>query len=178
MYAGGPSCGLPIRLDRGLGNRREIPRELLHQRVGVALHAGAGGGVESPRRAQGIRLDAGDLVLHLLAEARKRVVAEDVETRHHVDQAPDVLDHRIAEYQRLALVVLAQPLADALDRLAETPVEVAYGIVQAFLDLVLDVAFDPVGVVRGELRHEVVGVRDGRDAVADAEPACSASFEG
>ena len=86
------------------------------------LHAGAGGGVESPRRAQGIRLDAGDLVLHLLAEARKGVVAEDVEARHHVDQAPDVLDHRIAEDQRLALVVLAQPLADPLDRLAETPV--------------------------------------------------------
>ena len=54
-------------------------------------------------------------------------------------------------------------------RLAETPVEVAHGIVQAFLDLVLDVPLDPVGVVRSELRHEVVGVRDGRDAVADAE---------
>ena len=102
-------------------------------------------------------------------EAPKRVVAEDVEPRHHVHQPPDVFDHRIAEYQQLALVVLAQPLADPLDRLAETPVEVAHGIVQAFLDLVLDVPLDPVGVVRGKLRHEVVGVRDGRDAVADPE---------
>ena len=125
-----------------------------------------------------IRLDAGDLFLHLLAEARQGVVAEDVEPRHDVDQGPDVLDHRIAEHQRLALVVLAQPLADPLDRLAETPVQVADGIVQAFLDLVLDVALDAVGVVRGELGHEVVGVRDGRDAVADPELSCSASLDG
>ena len=42
---------------------------------------------------------------------------------------------------------------------------------QAFLDLVLDVALDPVGVVTGELRHEMIGVRHRCDAVADAEPA-------
>ena len=50
-----------------------------------------------------------------------------------------------------------------------TPVEVADGIVQAFLDLVLDVALDPVGVVAGKLRHEMVRIRHRRDAVADAE---------
>ena len=58
-----------------------------------------GAGTAGP--CKDIRLDAGDLVLHLLAEAGQRVVAEDVEPRHHVDQAADVLDHRIAEYQRL-----------------------------------------------------------------------------
>ena len=62
-----------------------------------------------------------------------------------------------------------QPVADPLDRLAEAPVEVADGIVQAFLDLVFDVALDAVGVVRGELRHEMVRIRHRRDAVADAE---------
>ena len=60
----------------------------------------------------------------------------------------DVLDHGIAEHQRLAFAVLLETLRDPLDGLAEVPVEVAHGIVQAFLDLVLDVALDPVGVVR------------------------------
>ena len=40
---------------------------------------------------------------------------------------------------------------------------------QALLDLALDAALDPLGVVGRELRHEVVGVGHGHDAVADAE---------
>ena len=125
-----------------------------------------------------IRLDAGDLLLHLFAEAGKPVVAEDVEARHHIDQAADVLDHRIPEHQRLAFAVFLQTLRDPLDGLAETPVEVADGIVQAFLDLVLDVALDPVGVVTGELGHEMVGVRHRCDAVADAELALQRLLRG
>ena len=126
-------------------------------------------GFEGLRRPQRIRLDARDLLLHLLAEPRELVVAEDVEARHHVDEIPDVRDHRIPEHQRLAVVVLLQPLRDPLDRLAEAPVEVAHGIVQALLDLALDVAPDPVHVVGRELRHELLGVLDRGDAVADRE---------
>ena len=40
---------------------------------------------------------------------------------------------------------------------------------QPFLDLALDVALDAVGVVRGELRHEVVGVRHRDNPIAQAE---------
>ena len=54
-------------------------------------------------------------------------------------------------------------------RVAQAPVKVAHGVVQPFLDLSLDVALDAVGVVRGELRHEVVGVRHRDNPVAQAE---------
>ena len=74
---------------------------------------------------------------------REPVVPEYVEARHHVDEIADVLDHRVAEDERLAVLALLQALRDALDRLAEAPVEVAHGVVQAFLDLALDVALDP-----------------------------------
>ena len=77
----------------------------------------------------------GNPVLHVLAEPREPVVPEDVEARHHVDQVADVLDHRVAEDERLAVLALLQTLGDAFDRLAEAAVEVAHGIVQSFLDL-------------------------------------------
>ena len=156
-------------LGAGFNRGREVAREALHQRIGVALHAGAGERVEAPRRAQRIRIDTRDLVLHLLAEAREIVVAEDVEARHHVDELADVRDHGVAEHERLAVLVLLQALGDALDRLAEPAVEVAHRTVQALLDLLLDVAPDPVDVVGRELGHELLGVLDRRDAVADRE---------
>ena len=102
-------------------------------------------------------------------EPRELIVAEDVEARHHVHEIPDVRDHRIPEHQRLAVLVFLQPLRDPLDRLAEAPVEIAHRIVQALLDLALDVAPDPVHVVGRELRHELLGVLDPGDAVADRE---------
>ena len=90
--------------------------------------------VEAARRTQGVRVYPRDPVLHLLAEARKGVVAEFLETRHVVDQAADVLEHGVAEHQRLAVLVLLQPLGDALDRLAQSPVRVGGGIVRALPD--------------------------------------------
>ena len=146
-----------------------VPRELLRERVGVALDLGPGSRVEGLGRPERVRLDAGDLLLHLRAELRQGLVAEDVETRHHVHQVPDVRDHGVAEHQRLALVVLPQPLGDPLDGLAEAAVEVAHRAVELFLDVALDVALHPLGVVRGELGDEMVGVRHRRDAVADGE---------
>ena len=77
------------------------------------------------------------------------VVPEDVEAGHDVDQVPDVGDHRVAEDQRLALSVLGEALRDPLHRLAEAPVEIAHGVVQALLDLALDAALDPLGVPIG-----------------------------
>ena len=100
---------------------------------------------------------------------REPVVPEDVEAGHDVDQVADVGDHRVAEDERLAVCVLGEALGDPLDRLAEAPVEIAHGVVQALLDLALDAALDPLGVVARELRHEVVGVGHGHDAVADPE---------
>ena len=97
-------------------------------------------------------------VLHLLAEPRELVVTEDVEPRHHVDQIADVLDHGVAEDERLAVLVLLQPVRDPADRLAETAVEVAHRIVELFLDVALDVALDPVDVVGRQLGHELFGV--------------------
>ena len=58
--------------------------------------------------------------------------------------------------------------ADLTDAV-QAPVEIANGVVKALLDLALDAALDPLGVVARELRHEVVGVRHGHDAVADPE---------
>ena len=78
-------------------------------------------------------------------------------------------DHGVAEHQRLALVVLLETFGDPLDGFAQAPVEVAYRVVQALLDLALDVALHAVGIVRGELRHEVVAVRHGDNPVAQAE---------
>ena len=76
----------------------------------------------------------GDMTVTLLAEPRELVVAEDVETGHHVDQVADVADHRIPEHQRLAVVVLLQALGDALDRLGHAPVEVAHRVVELGLE--------------------------------------------
>ena len=53
--------------------------------------------------------------------------------------------------------------------LAEAAVEVAHRAVELFLDVALDVALHPLGVVGGELGDEVVGVRHRRNAVADGE---------
>ena len=58
------------------------------------------------------------------------------------------------------------------------PVEIGHRVVQAFLDLVLDVALDAVGVAGSELRHEVVGVGDGHDPVADRELALERFLQG
>ena len=82
--------------------------------------------------------------------------------RHHVHQVADVRDHGVAEHQRLAFVVLAQPLRDPLDGFAEPAVEVAHRAVELFLDVALDVALHPLGVVGGELRDEMVRVRHRR----------------
>ena len=111
----------------------------------------------------------GDTVLHLLAELREPVVPKNVEAGHHVDQVADVGNHRVAEDERLALAVLGETFGNAFHRLAEAPVEIAHGVVQALLDLALDAALDPLGVVAREFRHEVVRVRHGHDAVADPE---------
>ena len=127
----------------------------------------AGSKVLDGRSASG--LDVRDLVLHLLAEPGELVVAEDVEPWHHVHQVADVRDHRVAEHQRLAVAVLAQPLGDALDGLPDPAVKVAHRTVELFLDVALDVALHPLGVVGGELRDEMVGVRYRRNAVADGE---------
>ena len=62
-------------------------------------------------------------------------------------------------------------MRDPLHRLAEAPVEVADGAVEPLPDLALDVALDPLGVVRGEPGHEMAGVGHRRDAVADGKPA-------
>ena len=45
----------------------------------------------------------------------------------------------------------------------------AHRIVELLLDVALDVALHPVGVVGGEIRDEVVRVRHRGDAVADGE---------
>ena len=156
----------------------EIARELLHQRVGVALHLAPDVRVELRRRAERVRIGMGNPVLHVLAEAGKLIVAEDVETRHHVDEVADVLDHRVAEDERLAVLALLQAFRDPLDGFAEAPVEVAHGIVQPFLDLAFDVALDPRGIVGGEPRHEVVGVRHRDDAIADRELALQRLLRG
>ena len=85
------------------------------------------------------------------------------------DIAALVLDHRIAEDERLAVLVLLQPVGDPLDRLAETAAEVAHGIVELLLDVTFDVVLHPVGVVGGELRDEVLGVRHRGDAVSPTQ---------
>ena len=61
---------------------------------------------------------------------------------------------------------------------AEAAVEVAHRAVELFLDVALDVALHPLGVVRGELRDEVVRVRHRRDAVADGELALERFLRG
>ena len=86
---------------------REVARELRRERIGVALDLPAEVGIEAARRAQGVGLDAGELVLHLPAQHGEVVVGEDVEPRHDVHQLPDVLDQAVAEHQRLAVLVLA-----------------------------------------------------------------------
>ena len=103
-------------------------------------------GIEASRRAQGVRLDAGELVLHLAAQHGEIVVGEDVEPGHHIDQFPDVLDQAIPEHQGLAVLVLAQAFADPLDRLAQAPVEIALRIVEAGPNLLLDIPLDPLGL--------------------------------
>ena len=120
----------------------------------------------------------GNPVLHVLAEQRQTVVPEDVEARHHVDEIADVLDHRVAEDERLAVLALLQALRDTLDGFAEAPVEIAHGVVQTLLDLAFDVALDPRGVVGGEPRHEVVRVRHRDDAIADRELALQRLLRG
>ena len=45
-------------------------------------------GIEAARRAQGVGLDTGELVLHLPAQHGEIVVGEDVEPGHDIDQFP------------------------------------------------------------------------------------------
>ena len=152
-----------------VGGGREVARELRLERIGVALDLPAEVGIEAARRAQGVRLDTGELVLHLAAEHGQIVVGEDVEPGHHIHQLPDVLDQAVAEHQGLAVLVLAQAFADTLDRLAQAPVEIALGIVEAGPDLLLDVPLDPLGLALGQIGHEVARVGDRDDAVANGE---------
>ena len=51
----------------------EIPRELLHERVGVALHLAPHVRVELRRRAERVRIGMGNPVLHVLAEPSQAV---------------------------------------------------------------------------------------------------------
>ena len=146
----------------------------------IVASVSKGMAVSSRTRSAGalIRLDARDPLLDLPAEPHELVVAEDVETRHDVDEVADVLDHRVAEHERLAVPVLLQTVRDAFDRLAEPPVEIAHRIVELLLDVALDVALDPIGVVAGELGDEVLRVRHRGDAVADGELALERLLRG
>ena len=126
-------------------------------------------GSKRARRAQGIGLDTGELVLHLPAQHGQIVVGEDVEPGHHIHQLPDVLDQAVPEHQGLAVLVLAQAFADTLDRLAEAPVEIALRIVEPGPDLLLDVPLDPFGLALGQVGHEVARVGDRDNAVANGE---------
>ena len=148
---------------------REVARELRRERIGIALDLPAEIGIEAARRAQGVRLDTGELVLHLAAQHGEIVVGEDVEPGHDIDQLPDVRDQAVAEHQRLTVLVLAQTLADTLDRLAQAAVEIVLRIVETGPDLLLDIPPDPLGLALGQIGHEVARVGDRDDAVENGE---------
>ena len=78
---------------------------------------------------------------------------------------PDVGDHGVAEHERLAVPVLVQTLGNPLHRLGQPLVEVPHGVVELFLDVVLDVALHPLGVERAYVsmvRIDSVGGNAGR----------------
>ena len=125
------------------------------------------------------RLDAGDLLLHLLAEPRELVVAEDVEPRHDVDQVADVADHRVPEHQRLALVVFLETCGDPFPRPRQDGGRGRPTASCSRSSIWLSMSrFTRSVSVGGELRHEVVGVRHRDDPVAQAELALERFLRG
>ena len=97
------------------------------------------------------------------------LVAEDVEPRHDIDEVADVADEAVPEDQGLAFGIDVETLDDVVDGLAEAFVEVGDGVLEAFLDEVLDIALDAVRVAGGEVGEEVIGIGDGDDPVLDRE---------